>query len=98
MHTQCTLNTHTTHTRTQVGNYSVKLFMQTKDAKWTKALKLMLADLKVALQWQVRVCCVVASRAESSAAVAVPAFRAVQATHAIALHRILGLPGHSAVV
>jgi hypothetical protein len=37
-----------------VGNYSVKLFMQTKDAKWTKALKLMLADLKVSLQWMVR--------------------------------------------
>jgi hypothetical protein len=28
--------------------------MQTKDAKWTKALKLMLADLKVSLQWMVR--------------------------------------------
>jgi beclin 1 len=38
----------------KVGNYSVKLFMQTKDAKWTKALKLMLANLKVALQWLVR--------------------------------------------
>ncbi|KIZ01315.1 Beclin-1-like protein, partial [Monoraphidium neglectum] len=38
----------------KVGNYSVKLFMQTKDAKWTKALKLMLADLKVSLQWMVR--------------------------------------------
>mgnify|MGYP001811022684 CR=1 FL=1 len=37
-----------------MGNYSVKLFMQTKDAKWTKALKLMLADLKVSLQWMVR--------------------------------------------
>lgn len=32
----------------------MKLFMQTKDAKWTKALKLMLADLKVSLQWMVR--------------------------------------------
>lgn len=38
----------------KVGSYSVRLFMQTKDAKWTKALKLMLADLKVALQWTVR--------------------------------------------
>jgi hypothetical protein len=34
----------------QVGNYTVRLSMLNKDAKWTKALKLMLADLKVALQ------------------------------------------------
>ena len=38
----------------RVGGHSVRLFMQTQDAKWTKALKLMLADLKVALQWAVR--------------------------------------------
>ena len=48
-----------------MGNYSVKLFMQTKDAKWTKALKLMLADLKVSLQWMVR-------RAARQAAPALP--------------------------
>jgi hypothetical protein len=34
----------------QVGNYTIRLSMLSKDAKWTKALKLMLADLKVALQ------------------------------------------------
>jgi hypothetical protein len=34
----------------QVGNYTIRLSMLNKDAKWTKALKLMLADLKVALQ------------------------------------------------
>jgi hypothetical protein len=34
----------------QVGNYTVRLSLLSKDAKWTKALKLMLADLKVALQ------------------------------------------------
>ena len=39
--------------------------MQTKDAKWTKALKLMLADLKVSLQWMVR-------RAARQAAPALP--------------------------
>jgi hypothetical protein len=33
-----------------VGNYTVRLSMLSKDAKWTKALKLMMAALKVALQ------------------------------------------------
>lgn len=28
--------------------------MLNKDTKWTKALKLMLADLKVALQWMIQ--------------------------------------------
>jgi hypothetical protein len=37
-------------TQSQVGNYTIRLSMLNKDAKWTKALKLMLADLKVALQ------------------------------------------------
>jgi hypothetical protein len=31
----------------QVGNYTIRLSMLNKDSKWTKALKLMLADLKV---------------------------------------------------
>lgn len=38
----------------QVGNYTIKLSMLNKDVKWTKALKLMLANLKVALQWMIR--------------------------------------------
>lgn len=38
----------------QVGNYTIKLSMLNKDSKWTKALKLMLADLKVALQWMIQ--------------------------------------------
>eukprot|EP00879_Flechtneria_rotunda_P022249 GHRR01023475.1.p1 GENE.GHRR01023475.1~~GHRR01023475.1.p1 ORF type:complete len:282 (+),score=77.32 GHRR01023475.1:350-1195(+) len=38
----------------KVGNYTIKLSMLNKDAKWTKALKLMLADLKVALQWMIQ--------------------------------------------
>lgn len=37
----------------RVGNLTVKLTLN-KDAKWTKALKFMLADLKVALQWMVK--------------------------------------------
>ncbi|KAF8057645.1 FUM1 [Scenedesmus sp. PABB004] len=37
----------------KVGNYTIRLSMLNKDAKWTKALKLMLADLKVALQWMI---------------------------------------------
>ena len=36
-----------------MGNYSIKLYLN-KDVKWTKALKLMLANLKVALQWMIR--------------------------------------------
>lgn len=38
----------------KVGNYTIRLSMLNKDAKWTKALKLMLADLKVALQWMIQ--------------------------------------------
>ena len=38
----------------QVNNYTIKLALNS-DAKWTKALKFMLADLKVALQWMVKV-------------------------------------------
>eukprot|EP00877_Chromochloris_zofingiensis_P002894 jgi/Chrzof1/12605/Cz07g00210.t1 len=38
----------------KVGNYTIKLSMLNKDVKWTKALKLMLANLKVALQWMIR--------------------------------------------
>eukprot|EP00798_Chlamydomonas_sp_ICE-L_P021839 gene21837-28869_t len=37
----------------KVNNHTIKLTMN-KDAKWTKALKFMLADLKVALQWMVK--------------------------------------------
>jgi beclin len=36
-----------------VGGHSVRLALN-KEAKWTRALKLMLADLKVALQWAAR--------------------------------------------
>lgn len=36
----------------QVNNYSIKLTLNS-DSKWTKALKFMLANLKVALQWMV---------------------------------------------
>ena len=36
-------------THTQVNNHTIKLSLN-KDVKWTKALKFMLADLKVALQ------------------------------------------------
>ncbi|WIA42915.1 hypothetical protein OEZ86_008829 [Tetradesmus obliquus] len=38
----------------KVGNYTVRLSLLSKDAKWTKALKLLLADLKVALQWMIQ--------------------------------------------
>jgi hypothetical protein len=31
----------------QIGNHTIKLSMLNKDSKWTKALKLMLANLKV---------------------------------------------------
>jgi len=37
----------------KVNNHTIKLTLN-KDAKWTKALKFMLADLKVALQWMVK--------------------------------------------
>ncbi|GFH19309.1 autophagy protein, partial [Haematococcus lacustris] len=36
----------------KVNAHTIKLTLN-KDAKWTKALKFMLADLKVALQWSV---------------------------------------------
>jgi beclin 1 len=36
-----------------VNNYTIKLALNS-DAKWTKALKFMLANLKVALQWMVK--------------------------------------------
>lgn len=39
--------------RCQVGGCTIKLTLN-KDARWTKALKYMLADLKVALQWMVK--------------------------------------------
>jgi beclin 1 len=39
----------------KVGNYTIKLSgIVNKDTKWTKALKLMLADLKMALQWMIK--------------------------------------------
>lgn len=34
----------------QIGNYTIKLSMLNKDSKWTKSLKLMLANLKVGEQ------------------------------------------------
>lgn len=37
----------------KVGHLTIKLTLN-KDARWTKALKFMLADLKVALQWMVK--------------------------------------------
>ncbi len=37
----------------KVNNYTIKLTLNS-DSKWTKALKFMLADLKVALQWMVK--------------------------------------------
>jgi hypothetical protein len=37
----------------QVNNYTIKLTLNS-DTKWTKALKFMLANLKVALQWMVK--------------------------------------------
>ncbi|GAX74262.1 hypothetical protein CEUSTIGMA_g1711.t1 [Chlamydomonas eustigma] len=37
----------------KVNNYTIKLTLNS-DAKWTKALKFMLANLKVALQWMVK--------------------------------------------
>jgi hypothetical protein len=33
----------------QIGNHTIKLSMLNKDSKWTKALKLMLANLKVGI-------------------------------------------------
>ena len=36
-----------------MNGLTIKLTLN-KDAKWTKALKFMLADLKVALQWMVK--------------------------------------------
>lgn len=38
----------------KIGNHTIKLSMLNKDSKWTKALKLMLANLKVALQWMIQ--------------------------------------------
>lgn len=37
----------------KVNNYTIKLTLNS-DSKWTKALKFMLANLKVALQWMVK--------------------------------------------
>lgn len=37
----------------QINGHTIRLTLN-KDAKWTKALKFMLADLKVALQWMVK--------------------------------------------
>lgn len=37
----------------QVGQQTIKLTLN-KDARWTKALKFMLADLKWVLQWMVK--------------------------------------------
>lgn len=37
----------------QVNGHTIKLTLN-KDIKWTKALKFMLANLKVALQWMVK--------------------------------------------
>ena len=50
---QLTNNTHTqTHTHTQdlIANVSIKLQFNA-DAKWTKALKYMLTNLKYLLAW-----------------------------------------------
>jgi hypothetical protein len=39
----------------RVGSYTIKYSaLANKDAKWTKALKLMLADLKMLQQWSIK--------------------------------------------
>jgi len=64
----------------QVGNYTVKLSMLNKDAKWTKALKLLLADLKVALQWMIQRD---VAAAEQAAGGALPTLGQEGPTHAL---------------